>query len=37
MPLNLLSAHLVLDPMSYLMLPANAFRIFRQRSGGQVA
>jgi succinoglycan biosynthesis protein ExoW len=37
LPLNLLSAHLVLDPLSYLMLPANAFRIFRQRSGGRGA
>jgi succinoglycan biosynthesis protein ExoW len=37
LPLNLLSAHLALDPLSYVMLPANAVRIFRQRSQGQIA
>lgn len=37
LPLNLLSAHLALDPLSYLMLPANALRIFRKRSENQAA
>jgi succinoglycan biosynthesis protein ExoW len=37
LPLNLLSAHLMLDPLSYVMLPVNAIRIFRQRASGQVA
>lgn len=35
--LNLLIAHLALDPLSYIMLPANAFRIFRKRSENRTA
>ena len=37
LPVNLLSAHLKLDPMSYLMLPINAMRVIRRRSGERAA